>query len=511
MKGNLMNSPRVVFPLLLVALSGCAVGPDYHAPENQLTHAWRAGQSDQTSHPLMTDTQVSWWENFNDPLLNSLIQRATQGNLSLQQSVLRIAGAREQVSSAQGGLFPTLNGQAAYSRQQLGLKGELQSQGVYDAIPNNLANQATGSVNFYQGGFDASWELDLWGKTRRQIELARASEQQQIEQHNDALVSLEAEVTRTYLQLRAAQASAASLTQQIAIAQQSLELTQSQMQNGLAPTSDVESATAQLAALQAQLPQYHSQIAQAKNALAVLIGRTPGALDNELAAAKPLPHLPQLVAVGVPAQLTRRRPDIRAAEANLHAQTANIGVSVAQLFPSLSLTGQLGVRNTDISYMDNWSSHFYSIGPGINLPIFEGGRLVANVKLARAQQAAAALNYRQTVLTALQEVENALVSYRTGQQQETSILQSRDALQRAFALASENYKKGFVTYITVLDAQRQLAQTDQQAIQAQAQTAVDLVALYKALGGGWEQQSAASLPHYSVFGEVDKTGVTDSQ
>jgi len=508
MKGKLMKSQRLMLPMLIVALSGCAVGPDYHAPENHLTGTWHASEKDQASHPLMTNTQVNWWENFKDPQLNSLIQRATQGNLSLQQSVLRISGAREQVTSAQGGLLPTLNGQASYSRQQLGLKGELQSQGIYDAIPSDIANQATGSVNFYQGGFDASWELDLWGKTRRQIEMARASEQQQIEQHNDALVSLEAEVTRTYFQLRAAQATEASLSQQIAIAQQSLALTQSQMQNGLAPSSDVESATAQLTALQAQLPQYQSQIAQAKNALAVLIGQPPGALDNELAATKPLPALPQLVAVGVPSQLTRRRPDIRAAEANLHAQTANIGVSVAQLFPSISLTGQLGVRNSDISYMDNWSSHFYSIGPGINLPIFEGGRLVSNVKLARAQQAAAALNYRQTVLTALQEVENALVSYRTGQQQDTALTQSRDALQRAYQLASENYKKGFITYITVLDAQRQLAQTEQRAIQAQAQTAVDLVALYKALGGGWEQQSSVALPHYSVFGEVDKTGVS---
>lgn len=508
MKGNLMKSQRLFLSMLVLTLSGCAVGPDYHVPENHLTGSWHAGEKDQASHPLTTDTQVSWWKNFNDPQLNSLIQRATEGNLSLQQSVLRISGAREQVSSAQGGLFPTLNGQASYSRQQLGLKGELQSQGLYDALPDDIANHATGSVGFYQGGFDASWELDLWGKTRRQVELARASEQQQVEQHNDALVSLEAEVTRTYLQLRAAQATEASLSQQIAIAQQSLELTQSQMRNGLAPSSDVESATAQLSALQAQLPQSQSQISQAKNALAVLLGLTPGALDNELSAAKSLPTLPQLVAVGIPSQLTRRRPDIRAAEANLHAQTANIGVSVAQLFPSLSLTGQLGVRNSDISYMDNWSSHFYSIGPGINLPIFEGGRLVANVKLARAQQAAAALNYRQTVLTALQEVENALVSYRTGQQQDTAIKQSRNALERAFQLASENYKKGFITYITVLDAQRQLAQTEQQAIQAQAQTAVDLVALYKALGGGWEQQSRVTLPHYTVFGDVDKTAVT---
>ncbi|WP_241609658.1 efflux transporter outer membrane subunit [Rosenbergiella australiborealis] len=508
MEAKNMKTQRLLLSLLVLALSGCAVGPDYRAPDNHLSATWHNAKGSQASQLQMTDPQVSWWHNFNDPELNSLIQRATQGNLSLQQSVLRIAGAREQVSSAQGGLFPTLNGQATYSKQQLGLKGELQSQGFYDTLPSDIAHQATGSINFYQGGFDASWELDLWGKTRRTIEMAQASAQQQIEQHNDALVSLEAEVTRTYLQLRAAQALQASVSQQILIAQQTLELTQSQSQNGLAPSSDVESATAQLTALQAQRPQYESQIAQTKNGLAVLLGLTPGALDNELTASQPLPALPKWVSVGIPAQLTRRRPDIRAAEANLHAQTANIGVSVAQLFPSVSLTGQLGVRNSDISYMDNWSSHFYSIGPGINLPIFEGGRLVSNVKLARTEQAAAVLNYRQTVLNALQEVENALVSYQTDQQQVTALTLSSDALNRAYQLASENYKNGFVTYITVLDAERQLANTRQQAIKAQAQTVIDLVALYKALGGGWEQQSSVSLPHYSVFGEAEQASVT---
>jgi NodT family efflux transporter outer membrane factor (OMF) lipoprotein len=508
MKGKFRYSPQLVASAITLVLTGCALGPNYQAPENDLPATWHDAKSQQASQPLATDVKVNWWQNFNDPQLDSLIQRAITGNLSLQQSVLRIAGAREQLAIAQGGLFPTLTGQAAYSRRQLGLKGELQSQGVdAQSLPNNLGSQATQSVNFYQGGFDASWELDLWGKTRRQIEMTQASQQQTIAQHNDAVVSVEAEVARTYLQLRAAQATSATLAQQIAIAQQSVALTQSQMTHGLAPTSDVESATAQLNALQAQVPQYQSQISQAKNGLAVLLGLTPGALDNELSTVKPLPALPQLVAVGIPSQLARRRPDIRAAEAELHAQTANIGYSIAQLFPSLSLTGQLGLRNSDISYMDNWSSHFYSIGPGINFPIFEGGRLVANVKLARAQQASAALNYRQTVLTALQDVENALVSYRTGQQQLQALNASAQALERAYQLATESYAKGFVTFITVLDAQRQLSQTRQQAIQAEAQTAVDLVALYKALGGGWEQQPTAQLPQYKVFGPVPKVGI----
>ena len=335
---------------------------------------------------------------------------------------------------------------------------------------------------------------------RRQVELADAQTQAAIEQRNDALVSLEAEVARAYLQLRGAQATVATLEQQIAVAQQSWELTQSQQRNGLAPLTDVENARAQLSSLQAQLPQYQSQARQAMNGLAVLLGKTPGALDNELFAPKAMPALPQIVPVGIPATLARRRPDIRQAEATLHAQTANIGVSVAQLFPSLSLTGQLGVRNTDVSYLDNWSSHFYSVGPSLSIPIFQGGRLVSSVKLARAQQASAALDYRQTVLTALQDVENALVSYRADQARVTALDETTGSLQRAFDLASDSYRQGISTFIDVLDAQRQLAQAQEQATQARMQSALDLVALYKALGGGWETYQNVTLPQFDVFG-----------
>jgi len=417
--------------------------------------------------------------------------------------VLRIAGARQELAQARGGLFPSLNGSAKVTRQQLGLEGLLKANGATDQLDSETASQLSSleqPVTLYQGSFDASWELDLWGKVRRQVELADAQTQAAIEQRNDALVSLEAEVARAYLQLRGAQATVATLEQQIAVAQQSWELTQSQQRNGLAPLTDVENARAQLSSLQAQLPQYQSQARQAMNGLAVLLGKTPGALDNELFAPKAMPALPQIVPVGIPATLARRRPDIRQAEATLHAQTANIGVSVAQLFPSLSLTGQLGVRNTDVSYLDNWSSHFYSVGPSLSIPIFQGGRLVSSVKLARAQQASAALDYRQTVLTALQDVENALVSYRADQARVTALDETTGSLQRAFDLASDSYRQGISTFIDVLDAQRQLAQAQEQATQARMQSALDLVALYKALGGGWETYQNVTLPQFDVFG-----------
>lgn len=489
--------------LLALGLAGCAVGPDYQAPKPVVPGSYHSLDSQEGSKPQTSAINARWWRSFNDPQLDSLIDRAIAGNLSLQQTVLRIAGAREQLTQAQGSLFPSLGASAKVTRQQLGLKGLLEANGATDQLDSNVASQLNGltqPVNLYQGSFDASWELDLWGKVRRQVEAANAQQQAAIEQRNDALVSLEAEVARAWLQLRGAQSTIQTLQQQIDVAQQTTELTRSQQQNGLAPLTDVENARAQLSSLQAQLPQYQSQARQAMNGLAVLLGKTPGALDAELATPKALPTLPQFVPVGIPATLARRRPDIRQAEAMLHAQTAEIGVSVAQLFPSLSLTGQLGVRNTDVSYLDNWSSHFYSYGPSLSIPIFQGGQLVSSVRLARAQQASAALDYRQTVLTALQDVENALVSYRADQQRVTALDETTGALQRTFDLASDSYRQGLSTFLEVLDAQRQLAQAQAQATQARMQSALDLVALYKALGGGWETYQNVNMPQFPVFG-----------
>ncbi|EMD9272130.1 efflux transporter outer membrane subunit [Cronobacter malonaticus] len=511
-------SRRVTFRFTLTALAlllaGCAVGPDYQRPQPVTPGAFgetaRQNAPDVTSKARSTAPDPRWWRTFKSPQLDSLIERAIAGNLSLQQTVLRIAGAREQINQAGGAFFPAVNGNVRATRQQLGLEGELKSHDVYgqlDAVDPQISSALgplTQPINLYQGSFDAQWEIDLWGKVRRQVEAADAQQKAAIEQRNDALVSLEAEVARAWLQLRGAQSILATMNQQIASAQQTLELTESRQRSGLSPQLDVENARAQLGTLQAQLPQYQAQERQAMSGLAVLLGKPPGALDAELQAAQPLPELPEIVPVGIPSTLARRRPDVREAEARLHAATAQIGVSVAQLFPSLSLSGQFGMRNSETDYLTDWSSHFYSFGPQVSIPIFQGGRLVSSVKLARAEQGAAALQYRQTVLTALSDVENALVSYRTDQQREAGLEKTLDALQTSFDLASDSYRKGIATFIDVLDAQRQLAQAEQQRAQARVQSSLDLVALYKALGGGWEPYQNVRLPDYDVFGPAPR-------
>lgn len=507
-------TPTMGLTLLAMTLSACSVGPDYVPPRPATPASFNdlhsTGQHEPASRARVAQPDPAWWQTFHDAQLNSLIERAIVGNLSLRQAVLRIAGAREQTLQAGAAGLPSVNANASATRQQLGVAGILDSSGIRSQAAAANEDLASGldslsrPVHLYQGSFDASWELDLWGRVRRSVESAEAQTQASIEQRNDALVSLEAEVARSYLQLRGAQSITQTLESQIAIAQQSLELTRSRQQNGLAPQMDVENAAAQLGQLRAQLPQYLAQQRQAMNGLAVLLGQAPGALDAELAAVKPLPMLPAAVPVGVPASLARRRPDVRQAEANLHAATANIGVSVAQLFPDLSLTGQFGMRNTDADYLTHWSSHFYSYGPQISIPIFQGGRLVSSVRLSRVQQANAVLNYRQTVLNALQDVENALVSYRTDQQRVDGLEETARSLQNAWELANDSYRQGLSTFINVLDAQRQLAQARQQSASARVQSSIDLVSLYKALGGGWELYQKVDLPQYSVFGPAEK-------
>ncbi len=457
-----------------------------------------------------SDPDPHWWRSFNDPLLDQLIDRATRGNLDLQQAVLRIVEARTQVQSAAAAGLPNVRATGSYTREQLGIKGILDSNGVYNQVDrlgapgspldtiapglgaraqngaNGLLDQLTSPINLWQIGFDASWELDLFGRVRRSVESADAQTQAAIEDRNDALVSLEAEVAQTYTQLRGAQALYAITQRLIDEEQQIVDLTRDQAAAGITSQLDVESASAQLTTLQSQLPQYAQQIAQAMNGLCYLLGEVPGSLDDQLAAPGAVPTVPPAVPVGIPSTLARRRPDIRAAEARLHAATAEVGVAVAQFYPDISLTGQIGTRGEHARELAHWSSLFYSFGPSISLPVFEGGALVANLHLSKAEQAGAALQYRKTVLTALRDVDNALVVYRTDQARRLELGNTVAAQQTSFDLSSDSYRKGLVSFITVLDAERQLAQARQQYVQGTTQVTTDLVALYKALGGGWQ-------------------------
>lgn len=483
-----MRAARLTAALLIACLSACKMGPNF-VPPNEPVPKQYAEPAPPANADASPDT--AWWRQFHDAQLDRLEDKAASSNLGLKVAYLRILEARIQVQATRAQGLPSLNGTASYTREQLGLAGIVKSKGqaLSSAPPEvqNLISSLEQPINLYELGFDASWELDLFGKVRRAIEAADAQSRQAVESKNDLLVSLEAEIAQTYFQLRAGQVLRQLTTSLIADQREVVDLTGSRQSHGLGSEADVQSARAQLASLEAQLPQYEETIASSRHALAVLCGETPEAFDAELGTTGELPALPPTVPVGIPSTLARRRPDIRASEEALHAATAQVGVSVASLYPQLSLTGSLGLRNTDTRYLFDWASKFYTAGPSVSVPIFRGGALIASVRLSRTEAAAAALSYRSTVLSALQEVEDGLSSLREDAQRRAALDTSAAADQRALDINLDAYRHGLATYVTVLTLQLQTVQARQQLAQASLTQIIDLIKLYKALGGGWQE------------------------
>jgi NodT family efflux transporter outer membrane factor (OMF) lipoprotein len=481
-------------------LASCTVGPNFRAPyEAVMPHFTPAAvppdEADSAVPPGPAATEgepdSAWWREFHDRTLDDLETRAAAGNIDLKTAYLRIVQARIQVLSVRAQGLPSLSANAAVTREQLGLAGILKTDGGVSSITTSpsgeqLIRQLESPINLYQLGFDASWELDLFGKVRRGIEGAVAQRDSAVESRNDLVVSLEAEVAQTYFKLRAAQTLRRITLDLIAAQRDVVELTSSRQTHGLGSEADVQSARGELSSLEAELPTQDQAIAAARHALAVLCGQLPDVFDTQFGETAELPTVPALVPVGLPSALARRRPDIRNAEDTLHAATADIGVAVASLYPDITLAGTEGLRNTGTRYLSNWSSNFYTFGPKISLPIFQGGALVANVRLAKARAAEAALNYRKTVLGALQEVEDDLVELQSDAQRTAALTQTVVADQRAVDVDLDAYRHGLITYLNVLTAQIQLVQARQQLAQALLTQTTDVVTLYKALGGGWE-------------------------
>ena len=481
-----MRGVRRTWALVTVCmLTACKVGPNFTEPKEPVPEHYAGARDSPVSE---SDPQSFWWREFHDPELERLEAQAAAGNLDLKAAFLRIVEARSQVQLQRSQGLPSLEGTASYNREQLGLAGILKSEHVTATSPTEqgLLGSLEKPVNLYQLGFDASWELDLFGKVRRAVEAADANSVAAAESRNDLLVSLQAEVAQTYFQLRASQMLRKITTDQVTAQSDVLALTRNRQQHGLAGEEDVDTAGAQLSTLQSELPPYDQTIAASRHALAVLTGQTPEALDAEFGDSGELPSLPQAVPVGLPATLARRRPDIRQSEAALHAATAQVGVSVASMFPDVSLAGTYGLRNLSTGYLFDWDSRFYTFGPTVSVPIFHGGALVANVRLSRAQAAEAALQYRKTVLGALQEVEDGLSNLHQDALRTTALKDAVASDQKALAVDVDAYQHGLITYISVLTLQIQTVQAQQQLAQAALAQSTDLIKLYKALGGGWQ-------------------------
>jgi NodT family efflux transporter outer membrane factor (OMF) lipoprotein len=502
--------------LLLIAaasLPGCTVGPNFTPPKPDIQAGFwpaKTPASPAQIRPSVTEPDPidpNWWTLFGDPELTALESRLAAGNLDIATYIERLGESRAQLGVARADELPTLDANGSYTRELPSNKGVIAlfsggGGGTYAASGSvgSGASGTTGGIpvasktippfNLFQYGFDASWELDIFGHARREVEAAKANVQAAQEQGRTALVSAEAELARDYIELRGVQQQIAITRADLKAFNDTLQLTRERAQAGLTTTLDVANSTAQLATSRAELPQLEAQQVQALNALCLLLGEQPGALDAELLTPAPVPPVPPVVPVGLPSELARRRPDIRAAEAQLHAATAQIGVAVADFYPQIQLSGSIGLQALQAKDLGNWAARTYGLGPTISLPIFEGGRLRATLELRKGEQREAAIAYRQTVLSALADVSNALTSYDQEQIRRVQLQNAAQQNERAVSLATQRYRDGLTSFIDVLDAQRQELSAEQQLTDSTTTVSTDLVALYKALGGGWSEQIA---------------------
>ena len=461
----------------LAVLAGCTVGPNFVAPANALQDAsWEPKAIPGATVAVSAERAPAlWWALFNDPLLTELETKVQQNNLDVLMASNRIEQSRALLGITESNLQPNVAANAGYSRSGLSENGQFAALGA-----------PTEASNFWQVGVDASWELDLWGRTRRASEGATAALAASAYDRDAIAVAVSAELARVYLQLRGTQAQLDITRQHKVIAQRALKLTISRERNGIATGFDTATARAQLAMIDAMLPELTERRDNLMNALALLLGEQPHVLDSRLRQAMPLPSLPLEIPVGVPSDLARRRPDILRAESQLHAATASIGVAAADFYPRIGLKGRVGVEAFESQDLSSWDSRFFSVGPTIYLPIFQGGRLTQRLELNEARQKHAALAYRQTVLRAWHEVDNALNASFAQQSRYAELQISFEQNKKALQIAERGYQEGAADYLQVLTAQRNLLASQTNLNTSATNSTLTLVNLYKALGGGWK-------------------------
>lgn len=526
-----MRALQMTAALLALLPAGCVVGPDYEKPSPPLPDAWstplEGGEA--AGEPDIAE----WWRVFGDPALDALVARALEGSLDLRMAEARIRESRaaEEISGAD--LWPALNASAGYKRLQnrkaeaadpsISSSTGLSAQGVsrsYTLSPGGaggpsvtVAPDLTGAGNsrvtvnrgrtastpsrradLFQAGFDARWELDVFGGTQREMEAARASREAAEEDLRAVRVSLAAEVARNYFTLREAQASLDIAARNAALQRDSLDLVRARAEAGLTGELDVRAAETQVAVTESGLPGHAARVQYAIHRLGVLMGRAPGALREELAPAQDLPPAPPMVPVGLPSDLLRRRPDVRAAERNLAAATARIGVATADLFPKFALTGALSGQDDALYGLKRGANLLWSVGPTVQWPVFDAGRIRANIGVQTARQEQALAAYEKAVLISLEEAENALVAYAREQNRLASLDQAVTAANGALTLAKDLFAQGLTDYLRVLDAERSVASAEAQRAQSRAAVLTHLAALYKALGGGWDPEEAKPAP-----------------
>jgi multidrug efflux system outer membrane protein len=486
-KGTLPNaaaSAGTVVLLLVgissaIILNGCAAGPNFHPPKTEVSTAFANGSQ---TNMAPAPAAVTWWQGFNDAILNGLVSRAVATNQDLRIATAHVLEARALRSGAVADLFPVANANAGWTKSVF-------SQ---DSTPTPLTRSQRES-SLYNAGFDATWELDFFGHVRRGIQADTAELAATVATRQDVLVTLISEVARNYFELRGAQNQLAVARGNADNERDTLDVAVAKSKAGRSTELDTARARAQLESTLASIPPLEAAVKHAIHRLSVLTGQQPTALESELAPAAPIPTLPPLVNIGNPADLLRRRPDIRSAESSLAAATARIGVQTADLFPRVTFNGNLGVQANSVSRLFGNGADTYSFGPSITWAALDLGHVLARIKAAHARADAQLAAYEKAVLTALEETENALVDFGREQVRRDHLRQADRSATQAMALARQRYDGGVDDFLPVLDAQRTQFSIQAQLAQSETRTATSLVAIYKALGGGWEIEQARTV------------------
>ncbi|WP_370518137.1 MULTISPECIES: efflux transporter outer membrane subunit [unclassified Saccharibacter] len=507
----------VFYGTLLLTVSGCMVGPSYHkphswAPSHYDMHSQDHGHASTSSVVTQAPMADDWWKNFHDPELSSLEERVATQNLNFLLSSANLAQSRAQMMIAGAERFPNLAAQGSYTRAQHSTK-ELQEvfkrvgRHVGDRLPPGVAGSSgrdflTGGqeaqvplLNQWQDKIDATYEIDLWGRVAHQYQAAKAVSQMSEEERRSVLIARQADMARDYLQLRGDQKRQAVLASQHQTLTQLRQLSENRYRTGLVTELDVDSVNARLHDLEAQQASLDQSVAQEMNAIALLLGAPPQSLNGELTKTATIPTLPPFVPAGLPSELAQRRPDIREADAHLRETVAEVGEATADFYPKVTITADFGFQTLSFRDLGFWNAKAWNVGPTISLPIFQGGRLYGQLKLKRAAQRSAAIEYRQTVLQAWNEVDNALQAYHDEQVRHDGLAQAVADNQRALSLATSQYRSGLGTYLDVLNAQTQLQSSQLDLTGSDAVMATNLARLYNALGGGWKKDLPEETHH----------------
>src|SRR5437867_7701687 len=498
--GRSIRSRLILLVPVLLAFAGCMIGPDYQRPKVSVSSSW--GETGDQRVSTESTTYQDWWQAFNDPVLDRLVARAYRDNLTLRQAGVRVLQARAQLGIAVGEVFP-------------------QTQQAIGSVQYNRTSDRAATAGFFPGGSSsfsywqsqigaqATWELDFWGRIRRGIESADASLLATLADYDSTLVTLTADVANTYIALRTAEERIRIARENVETQEQTLKIVESRFRNGTVTQLDVEQARTVLLNTQATLPTLETQRRQARDALSVLLGMPPSDLADLLQGPSAIPVSPPQVIVGIPADLLRRRPDIRSAELQAVAQSAQIGVARAELFPAFSLLGNLVLLSTDLgtfklSDMFRWGARQVQVGPSVQWNILNYGQITNNVRVQDASFQQLLLAYQRAVISAQQDVEDNLVAFLRAQDRADFLAKSVTSSRTAVSLAVLRYREGVTDFTTVLTAQQALLSQQDSLATTLGNISTSLVGVYRALGGGWEFREGDDIVPAEIKAEMRK-------